>query len=79
MLVALLVVGLLMFATVLSQSLPRPALQLARAAYAVVLVLNVVWIVWLLGRLPYLAAHVLRRIVVTATPNCWLPLPRQRS
>lgn len=64
-LVALLVVGLLMFATVLSQSLPRPALQLARAAYAVVLVLNVVWIVWLLGRLPYLAAHVLRRVVVT--------------
>ncbi len=61
----LLVVGLLLFATVLSRSLPPPALQLARAGYAGVLVLNVIWIVWLLGRLPYLAEHVLRRVAVT--------------
>ncbi|HQU14592.1 MAG: hypothetical protein B7Z66_04510 [Chromatiales bacterium 21-64-14] len=64
-LVGLLVVGLLVFTTVLSRSLPLPALELARAIYAAVLVLNVVWIIWLLGQLPRFAHTVVPRVLVT--------------
>ncbi len=55
-LLALLVyLGYLLFSTVLWQSLPEPALLLARAVFSGVLALNLIWVIWLFGRLPLFA------------------------
>ncbi len=53
LLALLLYVGYLLFATVLEQALPDPALQLLRAVFIVVFALNLVWALWLLGHVPY--------------------------
>ena len=54
LLALLLYVGYLLFATVLEQALPEPALLLLRAVFIVVFALNLVWALWLLGHVPYL-------------------------
>lgn len=51
-LVLLLFIGYLLFITLLAQSLPEHPLLLARSIFAAVLVLNLIWVVWLLGRIP---------------------------
>lgn len=53
LLALLLYTGYLLFATVLEQALPEPALLLLRAVFIVVFALNLVWALWLLGHVPY--------------------------
>ncbi len=48
----LLLVGFLLFATLLSRSLPEPLFLLSSDVYAAFLVLNLVWITWLVAQLP---------------------------
>jgi small-conductance mechanosensitive channel len=47
--------GYLLFASLLTHSLPDPVLFLARAVFAVVLFVNLAWAFWLLGHIPALA------------------------
>ena len=47
--------GYLLFASLLTYSLPDPVLFLARAVFAVVLFVNLAWVFWLLGHIPALA------------------------
>jgi len=47
--------GYLLFSTLLAQSLPAPALLLARGVFAAIFILNLAWAVWLFGRMPGLA------------------------
>ncbi len=54
-LAVLVFLGYLSFSTLLAQSLPESALLLARAVFAVALVLNLIWALWLVGRIPALA------------------------
>ncbi len=53
LLALLIYVGYLLFATVLEQALPEPALLLLRAVFIVVFALNLVWALWLLGQVPF--------------------------
>jgi small-conductance mechanosensitive channel len=55
LLVLLIFLGYLLFSTLLAQSLPDPALLLTRGVYAAVFILNLIWALWLLGRIPVLA------------------------
>jgi len=50
-LILLLFVGYLLFATIFAQSLPEEAILLARGVFAAFLILNLAWVVWLLGKL----------------------------
>jgi len=54
LLVLLLFIGYLLFATLLSQSLPETALLMARSVFATIFILNLIWVVWLVGYLPRL-------------------------
>jgi small-conductance mechanosensitive channel len=56
--------GYLVFATLLAQELPEPALFLARGALAIVFFLNLVWALWLLGQIPGLAKTLWLRVVL---------------
>lgn len=56
--------GYLVFATLLAQELPEPALLLARGALAIVFFLNLVWALWLLGQIPGLAKTLWLRVVL---------------
>jgi small-conductance mechanosensitive channel len=47
--------GVLLFYTLLAQSLPESAFLLARGVFAAFLVLNLIWALWLVMRLPRLA------------------------
>jgi potassium efflux system protein len=46
--------GYLLFAILLEQSFPEPALLTSRAVFAGVFVLNLIWVLWLLGHIPRL-------------------------
>ena len=48
-------VGVLLFYTLLAQSLPESAFLLARGVFAAFLILNLIWALWLVMRLPRLA------------------------
>lgn len=48
--------GYLLFATLLVQSLPEPAVQLARAIFFAFLVLNLIWVFWLIGRIQWFSS-----------------------
>ena len=50
----LLFFGYLLFAILLEQSFPEPALLTSRAVFAAVFVLNLIWVLWLLGQIPRL-------------------------
>ncbi|UCE88205.1 MAG: mechanosensitive ion channel family protein [Pseudomonadota bacterium] len=65
-LVLLIFIGYILFATILSQSLPEPALLVARAVYAAVLVLNLIWVIWLAGRLHGATRSLVIRILISA-------------
>jgi len=54
LLVLLLFIGYLLFATLLSQSLPESALLMTRSVFASVFILNLIWVVWLVRYLPRL-------------------------
>ncbi|VAW79784.1 Potassium efflux system KefA protein / Small-conductance mechanosensitive channel [hydrothermal vent metagenome] len=49
-------VGVLLFYTLLAQSLPESAFLLARGVFAAFLILNLIWALWLVMRLPHLAS-----------------------
>lgn len=51
----LLYLGFLLFATLVEQALPDPAMLLLRALFIVVFALNLFWVLWLLGDAPYLS------------------------
>lgn len=58
--------GYLVFATLLAQQLPEPALLVARGALVIVFFLNLVWALWLLGHIPGLATTLwLRAVLLT--------------
>ena len=50
----LILVGFLLFTTLISQSLPSNGLQFARAIYVAFLVVNMGWFIWLIGKIPAL-------------------------
>lgn len=54
-LVLLVFLGYLLFATFLAQDLPEPALLLARAVFAAVFFANLSWALWLVSRIPGLS------------------------
>jgi hypothetical protein len=54
----------LVLATVLTQSLPLPFLLLARAVFAILAFLNLVWVLYLLGRIPALAKTLWLRAIL---------------
>ncbi|MEE8635047.1 MAG: mechanosensitive ion channel domain-containing protein [Acidiferrobacterales bacterium] len=54
----------LVLATVLTQSLPLPFLLLARAVFAILAFLNLVWVLYLLGRIPALVKTLWLRAIV---------------
>lgn len=54
-LVLLIFLAYLLFSTLLTQGLPETAVELLRAVIGAVFILNLIWIVWLLGRIPRLA------------------------
>ncbi len=56
--------GFLLFTTLLAQRLPEPAFLLTRAVFFAVFVLNLMWAVWLLGRLPRFAKTLILRVGV---------------
>jgi len=51
-LATLLLIGFFIFSTILLQQLPEAALLLTRTAFSTVLVINLGWILWLVGELP---------------------------
>ncbi len=51
-LATLLLIGFLVFSTILMQQLPEAALLLTRTAFSTVLVINLGWVLWLVGELP---------------------------
>jgi potassium efflux system protein len=54
-LVLLIFLAYLLFSTLLTQGLPETAVELLRAIIGAVFILNLIWIVWLSGRIPRLA------------------------
>ena len=64
-LVALVFIGYLLLSTIAAQSLPEPAFLLTRTIYAVILLLNIVWILWLFGRFNKVTGRLAFRFVVT--------------
>ncbi len=54
----------LVLATVLTQSLPPPFLLLARTVFAILAFLNLVWVLYLLGRIPALVNTLWLRAIV---------------
>ena len=51
-LASLLLIGFLIFSTILVQQLPEAALLLTRTVFITVLVINLGWVLWLVGELP---------------------------
>ncbi len=49
-LVLIIFLGYLIFSTILSQSLPEPALLLTRGIYGAVVIINLIMVIWLVGR-----------------------------
>jgi small-conductance mechanosensitive channel len=65
-LLGLLLVGYLVFQTILSQSLPEPALLLTRGIFAAFFILNLIWLVLLLAKVPRYADATAKRFVLIA-------------
>ena len=64
LLVLLLFIGYLLFATLLAQSLPEIALLMARSVFATVFILNLMWVVWLVRYLPRLGETLWARAIL---------------
>lgn len=64
-LIILIFIGYLLFATILSQSLPETIFLLARLLYGVFLIINVIWILWLLGSDKHDKRRMFLRVLVT--------------
>ena len=64
LLVLLLFAGYLLFATLLSQSLPETALLMARSVFASIFILNLIWVVWLVRHLPRLGETLWARAIL---------------
>lgn len=65
-LVVLIFIGYLLFSTILVQSLPEPAMLLARAIYGVFMTINLIWISWLIGRFEHSGRHLIYRLTISA-------------
>lgn len=65
-LVVLIFVGYLLFSTILAQSLPEPALLLTRAIYGVFMIINLIWISWLIGSFQRSARQLVFRLAISA-------------
>lgn len=63
LLVLLLFIWYLLFSTLLAQSLPEAAMMMARGVFAAVFILNLIWVVWLVGYLPRLGATLWARAI----------------
>ena len=62
-------VGYLVLATLFARSLPSDLILAARAVFAPVLVINLVWATWLLGRIPPLSrTRMLRFFIIASFP-----------
>ncbi len=67
MLMLVLLLGYLLFTTLLAQSFPESALQLVRSFYFAALIVNLIWITRLLGRIPqFQRAAWLRTLLILA-------------
>ncbi len=64
-LIVLIFIGYLLFATILAQSLPETIFLLARMVYGVFLIINLIWILWLLGSTQQGNRRMLLRVVVS--------------
>jgi potassium efflux system protein len=66
-LVLLVFVGYLLFSTLLTRGLPETALSLVRGVFGAVFILNLIWIAWIMGRIPRFAGTVgLRALLILA-------------
>jgi len=65
MFLLLLFVGYLLFATLLVQGISKETYLLVRGIYASVFILNIVWMVWLLGKIPRFSDTFMLRFVVS--------------
>lgn len=54
-LVFLIFIGYLLFSTLLTQGLPAAGVELARALFGTIVILNLIWVAWLVGRIPELS------------------------
>ncbi|HFD79669.1 MAG TPA: mechanosensitive ion channel family protein [Gammaproteobacteria bacterium] len=64
-LVVLIFIGYLLFATILAQSLPTTVFLLARLVYGAFLVVNLIWILWLIGSTTQSRLRLLLRILAS--------------
>ncbi len=58
-------IGYLLFATLVSQAIPRHTLLLARDLYSAAIVLNLIWIVWIVGSIPGLRSTLALRTLLS--------------
>ena len=63
-LATLLLIGFFIFSTILLQQLPEAALLLSRTAFSTVLVINLGWVLWLVGELPVWRQTVPVRVLI---------------
>jgi len=61
----LIFLGYLLFATLLAQSLPDATYLLARGVFAIFFVLNLIWVFWILGRIPRFADTIAFRVGIS--------------
>ena len=64
-LIVLIFIGYLLFSTILAQSLPETIFLLARMVYGVFLIINLIWILWLLGSTQHGKLRIFLRVVVS--------------
>jgi len=63
--ILLLFIGYLLFTTILAQSFPVETYLLARCIFAIIFVANLIWAVWILGKMPAFLDTVILRIGFT--------------
>jgi len=63
-LVLFIFLGYLLFSTILSQSLPESALLLTRGIYGAVIILNLIMVIWLVGRFNKVRSNQIFRIFI---------------
>ncbi len=63
-LVLIIFLGYLLFSTILSQSLPESALLLTRGIYGAVIILNLIMVIWLVGRFHKVRSNQIFRMII---------------
>jgi len=67
LLVLLIFIGYLLFTTLLSQSLPEATYLLTRGLFATIFFCNIIWAVWILGRIPRFSETLALRMGISLT------------